>query len=119
MIDAAYAAAARADVPFRTVARVSKTYQADCARSSSPYSQSVLLKSLTGYGLVDAMQSGFTQKAADNAMAAFTLDDLEASSRPCSSRVAPPLPSRPFRMMQRRSRASRTSHGDSSILSPL
>lgn len=77
VIDAAYMAAAQVDVTFSTAAGVTKTYQADCGGSTGLDSQSVLLKAVTGYGLVGAVPTGFTWKSADNTLVAFTLDDLK------------------------------------------
>ncbi|EON13166.1 DUF4376 domain-containing protein [Pandoraea sp. SD6-2] len=77
VIDSAYAAAAQMDVSYTTTAGATKTYQADCSGSTGLDSQSVLLKAVTGYGVVGAVPSGFTWKSADNTLVSFTLDDLK------------------------------------------
>jgi len=73
-IDAAYAAAVQVSVSFETAAGVTQTYQAD---NDGPLSsQSLLLKTFTGYNIEGSVPAGFYWQAEDNTEVPFTLADL-------------------------------------------
>ena len=74
VIDTAYAAAVQVSVSFKAAAGVTKTYQADNQGPLS--SQSVLLKTYTGYNIDGATPAGFYWQAEDNTQVPFTLADL-------------------------------------------
>ncbi len=76
-MEAAYIAAVQVSVPFTTEAGVAKYYQADMVDGDQKQSsQTILLKTLTGYNMAGAVPPGFFWKSEDNIEVPFTLADL-------------------------------------------
>lgn len=77
LMTGAYMAAVQVSVLFTTVAGVTKTFQADMIDNDKKQSsQTILLKTLTGYNMTGALPSGFYWKSEDNTRVPFTLADL-------------------------------------------